>query len=354
MLDAPASLVTDVQRQASARPELRTIPAGEETKTRDGVPIRLEANIELLSDVVSARHQGADGVGLYRLEFLLMDRRRKNSPKMCSSKSIVRCSSAWPRPVTVRTFDIDEDQLVARHHAMVRPSWSEPAEHGRSRSAARHPVSAETAGTVATPAASAPASSPPWGPSHHVPVHIGSGGVQGSESCARRCDGRTESSRRIDGRRSGWCVIEVPSAAFTSDPLAREADFLTIGTNDLIQCCLAVDRTDDRVSHLRAAHPSILRLIRMVRRAASRQGRAVSVCGEMASDPVLLALLVGMGLTSFSMAPSAIPTARQVLAEADARSCAAWPRTCFGSRAYRTSNVPVDDARRRVGRSSDK
>ncbi len=114
-------------------------------------------------------------------------------------------------------------------------------------------------------------------------------------------------------------MIEVPSAAFTSDLLAREADFLTIGTNDLIQCCLAVDRTDDRVSHLyEPLHPSILRLIRMVRRAAARQGRAVSVCGEMASDPVLLALLVGMGLTSFSMAPSAIPTARQVLAEADA------------------------------------
>jgi len=111
-------------------------------------------------------------------------------------------------------------------------------------------------------------------------------------------------------------MIEIPAAAYTADLLAREVDFFTVGTNDLIQYCLAVDRADERVSQLyEPLHPAILRMILMVRRAAARQRIPVSVCGEMASDPALLALLVGLGLTEFSMTPGAIPVARQVLAE---------------------------------------
>jgi phosphotransferase system enzyme I (PtsI) len=111
-------------------------------------------------------------------------------------------------------------------------------------------------------------------------------------------------------------VIEIPAAAYRADLLAREVDFLTIGTNDLIQYCLAVDRADERVSQLyEPLHPAILRVILAVRRAAARQRIPVSVCGEMASDPTLLALLVGLGLREFSMTPGAIPVAKQVLAE---------------------------------------
>jgi phosphotransferase system enzyme I (PtsI) len=111
-------------------------------------------------------------------------------------------------------------------------------------------------------------------------------------------------------------MIEIPAAAYTADLLAREADFFTIGTNDLIQYCLAVDRADERVSRLyEPLHPAILRMIVMVRRAAHRQRIPVSLCGEMASDPAILTLLVGLGLTEFSMTPGAIPVAKQVLAE---------------------------------------
>jgi phosphotransferase system enzyme I (PtsI) len=96
-------------------------------------------------------------------------------------------------------------------------------------------------------------------------------------------------------------------------------DFFTIGTNDLIQYTLAVDRTDDRVSdRYQPLHPAILRLIRHVRRGAVRAGIPVSVCGEMASDPLLLRLLIGCGLTDFSMTPGAIPMARRVVAETHA------------------------------------
>ena len=119
-------------------------------------------------------------------------------------------------------------------------------------------------------------------------------------------------------------MIEIPAAAYTADLLAREVDFFTIGTNDLIQHCLAVDRADERVSRLyEPLHPAILRMILMVRRAAARRRIPVSLCGEMASDPALLTLLVGLGLTDFSMTPGAIPVAKQVLRRAaHATSCA--------------------------------
>ena len=111
-------------------------------------------------------------------------------------------------------------------------------------------------------------------------------------------------------------MIEIPAAAYTADLLAPEVDFFTIGTNDLIQYCLAVDRSDERVSRLyEPLHPAILRMIVMVRRAASRRRIPVSLCGEMASDPALLTLLVGLGLSEFSMAAGAIPVAKQVLRE---------------------------------------
>jgi phosphotransferase system enzyme I (PtsI) len=111
-------------------------------------------------------------------------------------------------------------------------------------------------------------------------------------------------------------MIEIPAAAYTADLLAREVDFFTIGTNDLIQYCLAVDRADERVSRLyEPLHPAILRVILMVGRAAARARIPVSLCGEMASDPALLTLLVGLGLREFSMTPGAIGVAKQVLSE---------------------------------------
>ncbi len=109
-------------------------------------------------------------------------------------------------------------------------------------------------------------------------------------------------------------MIELPSAALTADLLASEADFFSIGTNDLIQYCLAVDRTDDRLARLyEPLHPAILRAIRLVVRAGRRARIPVAVCGEMAADPVLITLLVGLGLRELSMAPTAIPLAKRVI-----------------------------------------
>jgi phosphotransferase system enzyme I (PtsI) len=111
-------------------------------------------------------------------------------------------------------------------------------------------------------------------------------------------------------------LIEIPAAAYVADLLAREVDFFTIGTNDLIQYCLAVDRADERVSQFyEPLHPAILRVVLMTRRAATRRRIPVSLCGEMAADPAILPLLVGLGLRAFSMNPGSIRVAKQVLAD---------------------------------------
>ncbi len=135
-------------------------------------------------------------------------------------------------------------------------------------------------------------------------------------------------------------MIEVPSAALTVDLLAAEADFFSVGTNDLIQYCLAVDRTDDRVSAMYAPlHPAILRMLRHVVRGARRRGVPVAVCGEMAAESSLLPLLTGLGLREFSMAPAAIPMAKQVV-----RSLHTADTARLASRALRAATT--DDVER--------
>ena len=126
-------------------------------------------------------------------------------------------------------------------------------------------------------------------------------------------------------------LIEVPAAAVAADLMAAECDFLTIGTNDLIQYTLAVDRIDARVSdRYQPLHPALLRLLRLITRAGRRRSIPVSICGEMASDAALLALLIGLGLREFSMAPSAVPVAREAVASLHAGNARQMAREALG------------------------
>jgi len=285
--------------------------------TADGVRIRLEANIEFPDDLAAARYAGAEGIGLYRSEFLLSSTVRDIGDED-RQYEIYRgmLEGMAPGPVTIRTFDVDEDQLA--FHAggrRVDGAWADEDRGGRQGRRGLHlsllrPELFQVQVRALLRAA------------RHGSLRIMFPFVSGVEQVrgARRIvDEVAADLARRDGpvpRVPIGVMIEVPAAAYTADLLAREVDFFTIGTNDLIQYCLAVDRADERVSQLyEPLHPAILRMIVMVRRAAGRQRIPLSLCGEMASDPALLTLLVGLGLTEFSMTPGAIPVAKQVLAD---------------------------------------
>jgi phosphotransferase system enzyme I (PtsI) len=287
--------------------------------TVDGVIIRLEANIETPDDAGRAAQRGAEGIGLFRSEFLLAGGGQgalAEEAQFTAYRTLLE--GAAGRRVTVRTFDVSEPQLPIEH-AGFEGARAPLGLRGIRLSLALDEIFQAQLRALLRAAS-------------HGPLRIMFPFVSGVEElrAARGAVARAADTLRSRGLPAPdvpiGVMIEVPSAALTADLLAQEADFFSIGTNDLIQYCLAVDRTDDRVSRLyEPLHPAILRTIRLVVRAARRRRIPVAVCGEMAADPALLTLLLGLGLTEFSMAPAAIGVAKQVLrgvSAADARRMA--------------------------------
>jgi phosphotransferase system enzyme I (PtsI) len=335
------SLVT-AGRSRRSRAELKgdaseRKPPGGPLRTADGVDVRVEANVDLLGDAPFARLHGAEGIGLFRSELLLADRSADELTEDMQYEMYRQLvDDVRPAPVTIRTFDIDEDQLTSgeqRRDALWGSGYEVPRSRLGLRSIRLTLKRRELLRTQLRALVRAAA---------HGDLRVMFPFVSGVEELREARGVLAEARQEIQDRHEAagpmqvGVMIEVPSAAFTADLLAAESDFLTIGTNDLIQCCLAVDRTDERVSHLyEPLHPAILRLIRHIRRAAAKRKVPLSVCGEMASDPAVLALLVGMGLVRFSMTPAAIPVARQVIQEMDTRELRA-----VAARALRLESAP--------------
>jgi phosphoenolpyruvate-protein phosphotransferase (PTS system enzyme I) len=296
----------DRARRMAVRPKVRASAArdqvhgAERVTSADGVSIRLQANIELLEDLQLLREHGIEGVGLYRSEFMLSGRSLDSATEDAQYalyRSLIE--QVAPQPVTIRTFDLDERQLGSTGPERRR---GRPGLRGLRLGLAR-PELLDTQLRALVRA------------SAHGALRIMFPFVTGVEEIREAKKHLTEIALalRMPVPPVG-AMVEVPAAALAAELFAPEVDFLTIGTNDLIQFCLAVDRTDDRVSdYYEPLHPAVLRLIRIVRRAAARHHIPVSLCGEMASDPALLGLLIGLGLTDFSMTPGAIPMARQVV-----------------------------------------
>lgn len=309
LVDPPPDVLADLETRSRKRrayerslDDMGDLPS----VTLDGTAIRIDANVELPEEAARARERGAEGIGLYRSEFLLAGTGAASLDEDAQYAVYRRLIEAMAGGrVTVRTFDVTEAQMGLTHGA--ENSRSPLGLRGLRLSLSFDEVFQAQLRALLRAAV-------------HGPLRIMFPFVTGVEELRAARTAVTQARQTLRTRGVSvpdvpiGIMIEVPSAALTIDLLASEADFVSIGTNDLIQYLLAVDRTDDRVSAMYAPlHPAILRVLRHVARGARRRGLPVSVCGEMAADPVLLPLLAGLGLREFSMTPAAIPVAKQVV-----------------------------------------
>ena len=282
--------------------------------SRDGVATTLSANIELAEDIDTAKANGAAGVGLYRTEFLYMNRRTlpDEDEHLQAYRQVIEGMDG--APVTIRTLDLGVDKHAEGYPICRSAPPCNPALGLRAiRLCLREPdlfmpqlraiLRASALGAVRL----------------MIPMLCN---LQEIESTLRLIEEAKRSLRR-DGLAFNpnlpvGGMVEVPAAALAAGSFARHLDFLSIGTNDLVQYTLAIDRVDETVTYLYdPLHPAILRLIRMVIEAGERHGIPVAMCGEMAGDTRFTRLLLGMGLREFSMQPRSLLEVKSVVRESD-------------------------------------
>ena len=295
----------DENKRRSKLKRLKNEPA----VTIDGTHIQLLANVELREDVLAARRAAADGIGLYRTEFLFMNRDDipDENEQLQQYLSVIRTLKGLP--VTIRTLDLGADKscsagprsdricvnpalglrairLCLKHADLFRPQL-----RAILRASAKGPV--------------------------RMMIPMLSSASELNAVLALIDDVKQELHR--DGLAFDWNMpvggmIEVPAAALSAGLFAQRLDFMSIGTNDLIQYTLAIDRVDDEVTYLYdPMHPAVLRLIKMVIDAGQAHSIPVSMCGEMAGDPRYTRLLLGMGLTDFSVHPAGLLDIKEVI-----------------------------------------
>ena len=283
--------------------------------TADGEAISLKANVELPAEAILALDHGANGIGLYRTEFLYID--RATQPDEQEQYELYRAviEAVAPRPVVLRTFDIGGDKFASTFQL---PAEMNPALGLRAvRLALRRPdvFLTQLRAMVRASAHGDLRIMIPMIASVHELREVRKLLTRAVQEIAAR--GQPHAAKIPLGM-----MIEVPSAAIMADVFAREAEFFSIGTNDLIQYCLAIDRASRTLARLASPFdPSILRLIRGVTRAADENSIGVSLCGAMASDPLAAAVLVGLGLRDLSMEAAAIPEIKEALRRVTITEC---------------------------------
>ncbi len=297
----------EIERIKAARRKLRSTP----TVSADGEPVVLQANVELPGESAGAVRDGAAGIGLYRTEFLFMNRRDPPDEQEQLEAYSELVAALGGAPVTIRTLDLGADKQVdgARPDA---PATSNPALGLRAIRLCLKEQSLFRPQIRAILRASA-----------HGPVRMMIPMLANTteldqvlrivSDCKRELDARGE---RYDSSMPIGAMIEVPAAAICADIFARRLDFLSIGTNDLIQYTIAIDRIDDEVSYLYdPLHPAVLRLVTMTIQAGRKAGIPVAMCGEMAGDAHYTKLLLGLGLREFSVHPNALLEIKQIIGE---------------------------------------
>ncbi|SCK08433.1 phosphoenolpyruvate--protein phosphotransferase [Streptomyces sp. WMMB 322] len=274
-------------------------------RTADGHPVKLLVNLGASNELAAAAAADSEGVGLFRTEFLYLDRDRAPSAEeqIASYREVFTAFAG--RRVVVRTLDAGADKPLPFATAADEQN---PALGVRGlRTATRDPELLETQ-LAAIADASAGSGAEVWVMAPMVSV------PREAAEFAERV--------RAHGLRSAGAMVEVPAAALRADGLARVCDFLSVGTNDLAQYAFAADRTLGGLAEfLDPWQPALLDLIRMAAEAGARQDRPVGVCGEAAADPALAVVLVGLGVTSLSAAPSCLSGVRTALAERTLEDC---------------------------------
>jgi phosphotransferase system enzyme I (PtsI) len=286
---------------------LRDRPA----ETRDGRSIRLTANAGLVSDLRLVDQHGADGVGLFRTEMLAFAHRGFPSEEEQAElyESIVKTMA--PRTVTIRTLDLGGDKempnvsmrLEDNPQLGCRSIRLSLANQGIFKAQLRAIYRASAAGNVRL----------------MLPMVTSINELRSAKVLiAEAIQSLERAGIPYDKNVPVGLMIEVPSAAITAESLARECDFFSIGTNDLTQYTLAVDRGNEHVAHIYdPLHPAVLALMSASVRAASRANIPISVCGEVSSNPLAVPLLVGLGIKELSSTPSAVPLVKEIIRELD-------------------------------------
>jgi phosphoenolpyruvate-protein phosphotransferase (PTS system enzyme I) len=293
---------------------MRTLP----TVTADGADVTLQANIELDTDLNAVRQAGEIGVGLYRTEFLFIGRR--DPPDEEEQYKIYRRAvrGLKGQVLTIRTLDLGGDKL------------SDAVDIGEQ---APNPAMGLRAIRLSLrePALFVPQLRAILRASSHGPVRLMlpmltdlSELHRALELIAEQREALSSEGRHYDPSMPIGAMIEVPAAALIAEEFAHRLDFLSIGTNDLIQYTLAIDRTDDAVNDLYdPLHPAVLKLVRLTLDGAGKAGIPVAMCGEMAGDPAYTRLLLGLGLREFSVPPNRHAEVKYVITRSDVRTISA-------------------------------
>ncbi|MFH1723683.1 MAG: phosphoenolpyruvate--protein phosphotransferase [Elusimicrobiota bacterium] len=333
-------LAAELETRKEDLQELASFPS----ITRDGVRIVLCANVAKLEDAEAARRCGADGVGLFRTEFLFMGRER--FPTEDEQFALYRelAERIKPGRVTIRVLDLGGDKILP--YFPLASGHDHPLGLRGTRLLLRYPDILKTQLRAILRAGA------------HGPVRILFPMIVDAQEMASARHAIQDAARslREEGRKFGeglpaGAMIEVPAAAVLAGRIARESDFLSVGTNDLIQYLLTADRTSqDMLPYFESLHPSVLEVIRQLVKAAADAEKELAVCGEMAADPGCTGLLIGLGVRSLSVVPGRILEVRQALRSVDTTEAAGMAERCL--RAASAADVREAMERGKMGAGS--